>query len=60
MSMCTVISFLLLLEEGFCYDQHNLLPKLLAFSLLHFVFQGQTCLLLQVSVDFLLLHSSRL
>ena len=30
----------------------------LAFSLLHFVLQGQTCLLLQVSLDFLLLHSN--
>ena len=29
-----------------------------AFSLLHFVLQGQTCLLLQVSLDFLLFHSS--
>ena len=29
---------------------------LLAFTLLHFVLQGQTCLLLQVSLDFLLLH----
>ena len=33
---------------------------LLAFALLHFVFQGQTCLLLQVSLDFLLLHSNPL
>ena len=33
---------------------------LLAFALLHFVLQGQTCLLLQVSLDFLLLHSNRL
>ena len=30
---------------------------LLAFALRHFVFQGQSCLLLQVSLDFLLLHS---
>ena len=29
---------------------------LLAFALLHFVFQGQTCLLFRVSLDFLLLH----
>ena len=29
---------------------------LLAFDLLHFVLQGQTCLLLQLSLDFLLLH----
>ena len=32
----------------------------LAFDLLHFVLQGQTCLLLQVSLDFLLLHSNPL
>ena len=31
---------------------------LLAFDLLHFVLQGQICLLLQVFLDFLLLHSS--
>ena len=34
--------------------------KLLAFALLHFGVQGQVCLLLQVSLDFLLLHSSPL
>ena len=33
---------------------------LLAFALLHFVPQGHDCLLLQVSPDFLLLHSSPL
>ena len=33
---------------------------LLAFVLLHFVLQGQTCLLPQVSLDFLLLHSNPL
>ena len=33
---------------------------LLAFALLHLVFQGQICLLLQVSLDFLLFHSSPL
>ena len=33
---------------------------LLAFALLHFVLHGQTCPLLQVSHDFLLLHSSAL
>ena len=31
--------------------------SLLAFALLHFVLQGQTCLLLQVSLDCLLSHS---
>ena len=33
---------------------------LLAFDLLHFVLQGQICQLLQVSLDFLLLHCSPL
>ena len=56
MSMCRVIS---------CVVGRGCLPwpvcslgkTLLAFALLHFVLQGQTCLLLQVSIDFLLLHS---
>ena len=39
---------------------HSLNKTLLAFVLLHFVLQGQTCLLLQVSLDFLLLHSNPL
>ena len=51
---------LVLLEKGVCYDQYVLLTKLLDLALLHFVFQGQTCLLLQVSLDFLLLHSNPL
>ena len=55
-----VKSFLVLLEQGVCYDQCVLLAKLLAFALLRFVLQGQICLLLQVSLDFLLLHSSPL
>jgi len=33
---------------------------LLAFTLLHFVLQGQNCLLFQVYLDFLLLHSNPL
>ena len=36
------------------------LAKLLVFALLHFVLQGQIWLLLQVSLDFLVLHSSPL
>ena len=36
------------------------LQTLMAFALLHFVLQDQICLLLQVSLDFLLLHSSSL
>ena len=51
---------ILLLEQGICYDQCILLGKLLAFVLPHFVFQGQICLLLQVSLDVLLLHFSPL
>ena len=55
MSMCTESS-LVLLEEGVCYDKCIVLANTLVnFALLHFVLQGQTCLLLQVSLDFLLL-----
>ena len=44
-----------------CWNRVCSLGKtLLAFALLHFVLQGQTCLLIQVSLDFLLLHSSSL
>ena len=42
-------SSLMLLEEGVCY-----------FAMLHSIFQGQIFLLLQVFLDFLLLHSSPL
>ena len=56
-----VESSLMLLEMGVCYDQCVLLAKLLlAFAQLHFIFQGQTRLVLQVSPTFLLLHSSPL
>ena len=37
---------------------HFLGKTLLVFSLLHSAFQGQICLLLQVFLDFLLMHSS--
>ena len=51
----------MLLEEGVCYDPCVILAKLLlAFALLHSVLQSQTFLLLQVSLEFLLLHSSPL
>ena len=51
----------MLLEEGVSNDQGILLAKLLlAFVVLHFVIQSQTCLLLQVSLEFLLLQSSPL
>ena len=55
-----VESSLVLLEEGVCYDQCILLAKLLTFALLHFVLQDQTCLLLHVSLDFILLYFSPL
>ena len=55
-----VKSSLKLLEKGGDYNQHGLLTKLLAVALLHFVLQGQSSLLLQVSLDFLLLHSNPL
>ena len=52
-----VESSLGLLEKDVCYDQRAHLTKLLDFVLLHFVLQGQTCLL---SLDFVLLHSNPL
>ena len=52
-----VESSLVSLEEGVCCVQHVLLTKLFIFSFLHFVLQGQFCLLLEVSLDFLLWHS---
>ena len=53
-------SSLVLLDEGVCYDQCVLLAKLLTFALSPFVLQGQTCLLLQASLDFLFLPSNPL
>ena len=58
MSICRVFSCVV--GRGFCYEQCVLFAKLLGCAQLHLVFQGQTCLLLQVSLDFLLLHSSPL
>ena len=55
-----VESSLVLLEEGVCYDQYVILAKLLAFVLLYSVLQDLICLLLQVFLDFLHLHSSTL
>ena len=56
-----VKSSLVLLEEGVCYDQCiSLVRILLVFALLHSSFQGQICLLLQVFLELLLLHSSPL
>ena len=52
MSMCSVISCVS--RRGYWLRPVFLWTKLLAFALLHFIFQGQICLLLQVSLDFLL------
>ena len=59
MPICTVVSC------GFgrgclLWPLHSLSKTLLAFALLHFLFQGQTCLLLLGSLGFLLLHSTPL
>ena len=43
-----------------CYTSFSLGKTLLAFVLLHFVLQRQTSLWLQLSLDFLILHSSPL
>ena len=59
MSMCRVFSWVV--GRGcFLWPVHSLGKTLLAFALLHSLLQGQICLLLQVSLDFLLLHSSTL
>ena len=59
MSMCRVISCVV--EWGcLLWPVCSLGKTLLAFALLHLVFQGQICLLLQVSLNFLLFHSSPL
>ena len=57
--MCRVVSCVV---GGGCllWPVYSLGKTLLAFSLLHLVLQGQMCLLLQASLDFLLLHSSPL
>ena len=57
--MCKVVSCLV--ERGYLlWPVCSLGKTLLTFVLLHFVLQGQTCLLFQLSLDFLLLHSSPL
>ena len=59
MSMCRVFSCVV--GRGcLLWLVCSLGKALLAFDLLCFVLQGQICLLLQVSLDFLLLHSSPL
>ena len=59
MSMCGVICCVV--RRGcLLWPVCSLGKALLAFALLHSVLQGQTCLLFQVSLNFLLLHSSPL
>ena len=59
MSMCRVVSCFV--GRGcLLWPLPSLGKNLLACALLHFVLHGQTCLLFQVSLDFLLLHSSPL
>ena len=56
-----VESSLVFVEKGcLLWPVCSLGKTLLTFALLHFVFQSQTCLLLQVSLDFVLLHFSPL
>ena len=53
MSMCRVFSYVV--GRGcFLWPVHSFGKTVLAFALLHFVLQGQICLLLQVFLDFLL------
>ena len=56
--MCRDISWVV--KMGVCHDMCVLLTKLLVFALLHFVLQGQICLLSQVSFGFLLLQCNLL
>ena len=55
MSMCRVVSCVVG-RECFLWSMCSIGKTLSAFTLLQSVLQGQTCLLLQVSLDFLLLH----
>ena len=59
MSMCKVFSCVVG-RRCLLWPMCSLGKILLASARLHFVLQGQTCLILQVSFDFLLLHSSPL
>ena len=59
MSICRIIHFAV--GRGcFLWPVHFLGTTVVAFALLNFVLQGQTCLLPQIHLDFLLLHSSLL
>ena len=59
MSMCRVFSCVVG-RRCLVWPVCSLGKTLLAFALLHSVLQGQICLFLQVSLDFLLFHSSPL
>ena len=59
MSMCRVFSCVVG-RGSLLWPVLFLGKSLLGFALLHSTFQGQICLLVQVSLDFLLLHSSSL
>ena len=55
MSMCRIVSWVV--AKGYLlWPDYSLDKTLLVFVLLHFVLQGQTCLSLQVSLDFLYLY----
>ena len=53
MSMCKVISCVVL-KGCLVWQEYSLGKILSAIALLHFILQGQTCLLFQVSLEFLL------
>ena len=56
---CPCVVFSCVVGRGcLLWPVHFLGKTLLAFALLHSAFQGQICLLVQVFLDFLLLHSS--
>ena len=58
---CPCVVFSCVVWRGcLLWPVRSLGKTLLAFALLHSVFQGQICLLLQVFLDFLFLHSSPL
>ena len=59
MSMCRVFSYVVG-RRCWLWPVHSLRRTLLDFGRLHSVLQDQICLLLQVFLDFLLLHSSPL
>ena len=59
MSMCRVVCCVVV-RGCLLWAVHSLGKTRLAFFPLHFVLYGQTCLLLQVSLHFILLHSSSL